>query len=265
MKTKPIHKLVVRRDCGFFSDFLTILAGIMYFEDNDIDYYIDWKNNLYSSHSLNQNLFDDFFCQKINDNESFDFVHLNTTPYGYFFPEIINLRSENDIFDFLLKPSLILKNKIVLNKSFLDNIDNNFFQSKKVLGIHRRATDHWVHGLIESDECFINHLEQELNKNKYDNIFLITDDLNFLELMKNKYGEFLLFTNSIKVTGSTGIHHRSDSDKTNLANEVMRDAILLSQTYHKILTKSNVSTFSNLFNLKKKSFTYIDKNKELWL
>lgn len=262
---KPIHKLIIRRDCGFFSDFLTILAGIMYFEDHNIDYYIDWKNNLYSSDSLDQNLFEDFFCQKTHNNMSFNTVHVNTTPYGYFFPEIINLKSEDEIYDFLLKPSLVLKNNLSFNKKMLSYINNNFFNGQKVLGVHRRATDHSAHGVIDSDECFINYIEQELSKNKYDKLFLITDDLNFLELMKSKYNDFLLFTDSSKVTGNIGIHFREDLDKTNLANEVMRDAILLAQTDHKILTKSNVSTFSNLLNLRKNSFTYVNKDKELWL
>ena len=60
---KKRHKLVVRRDCGFFSDFLTILAGIMYFIDNEIDYHIDWKNSLYPTVNPNDNLFDLFFNQ----------------------------------------------------------------------------------------------------------------------------------------------------------------------------------------------------------
>ena len=265
MNTKPIHKLVVRRNCGLFSDFLTILAGIMYFEDTNVDYYIDWQNDLYSSQSLNKNLFDDFFYQKTSCSEYFDATHINTTPYGHYFPEIINLRSEDDIFDFLLKPSLVLKNNIVFNEKIINKIDTHLFKNQKILGVHRRATDHGVHGIIESDEYVINCIEQELNKNQYDKLFLITDDFNFFEFMKNKYGNFLLFTDSIKVTGSTGIHFRSDLDKTNLAYDVMRDAILLAQTHHKILTKSNVSTFANILNLKKNSFTYIDKNKKLCL
>lgn len=262
MNKKTTHKLILRRNCGLFSDFLTILAGIMYFEDNNINYYIDWQNDLYHSHSLNKNLFDDFFHQKERDDSSFDAIHLNTTPYGYFFPEIINLISEDDIFNFLSKPSSILKNKISFNEELIKKIDLDLFKDQKVLGVHRRATDHGIHGIIESDQYVINCIEHELNKNQYDKLFLITDDLNFFELMKNKYGNFLLFTDSIKVTGSTGIHHRTDLDKNNLAYEVMRDAILFSRTDYKILTKSNVSTFANLLNLKKNSFTYIDKNKK---
>jgi hypothetical protein len=258
---KKKHKLVVRRDCGFFSDFLTILAGIMYFIDNEIDYHVDWKNSLYPTVNPNDNLFDLFFNQKIGDDENFDEIHYNITPYEYYFPEIVNLKSEEEIYNFLLKPSLVLKNHNIFNKDYLNKIDNNYFNNQKVLGVHRRATDHFAHGIISSDEIVLNAIEEELAKNKYDKIFLITDDLDFLNLMKNKFNEFLLFTESTKVTGNIGIHYRDDLNKFNLAEEVFKDAILLSKTDHKILTKSNVATFSNICNLQKNSFTYIDKNK----
>jgi hypothetical protein len=44
-----------------------------------------------------------------------------------------------------------------------------------------------------------------------------------------------------------------------LAAQVVADAMLLSFTDKKLITKSNVSTFSALCNLKPDNFIYIDK------
>ena len=82
----------------------------------------------------------------------------------------MNLKSEEEIYNFLLKPSLVLKNHNIFNKDYLNKIDNNYFNNQKVLGVHRRATDHFAHGIISSDEIVLNAIEEELVKNKYDKI-----------------------------------------------------------------------------------------------
>ena len=41
-------KIIIRRPrCGFFSDFLTALAGIMYCKDNASNVYVDWVSDMY--------------------------------------------------------------------------------------------------------------------------------------------------------------------------------------------------------------------------
>jgi len=55
------------------------------------------------------------------------------------------------------------------------------------------------------------------------------------------------------------VHTSNYVDRYKIAEEVVTDAILLSLTDFKLLTKSNVSTFSNICNLKQDTFTYMDK------
>ena len=103
---------------------------------------------------------------------------------------------------------------------------------------------------------FINN---EFKNNNYDNVFLITDDLNSFKFFKSELGDSLIYTESTKVSGHGGVHTTNNVNRYKIADEVLTDAILLSLTDFKLLTKSNVSTFSNICNLEKDTFTYMDK------
>jgi len=82
-----MNKLIINRNEGFFSDFLTLLAGIMYFNDNNQKFNVEWFNYMYSDLS-NENLYDKFFKQ-VYDIEPITSTFINLTPYGYYFPEAI--------------------------------------------------------------------------------------------------------------------------------------------------------------------------------
>ena len=104
------YKINMRHNCGFFSDFLTIIAGIMYCHDNGFEFYIDWKNQYYNKNNYG-NLFDKYFYQKTTEDMDFDNVFQTLTPYKYYF-------SANDNYNTLLKPSKILHDYNILNNEF---------------------------------------------------------------------------------------------------------------------------------------------------
>jgi len=58
---------------------------------------------------------------------------------------------------------------------------------------------------------------------------------------------------------SSGEYNSIDNIDVNDSSPMVTDAILLSLTDFKLLTKSNVSIFSNICNLKQDTFTYMDK------
>jgi len=250
--------IFIRRNAGFFSDFLTCLAGIKYCHDNDINFYIDWNNLCYPTINGN-NLFDEFFFQE-KKNENYDIFFYNLTPYGYMFTDVENESSTHNLYDFYKPFSDLLHNLKILDTPFFNKIPN-YFQNKKVLGFHKRGTDHYQHGSILSDEYFSSKIDEELKKDNYDNIFMITDDLNSLNFFRNKYGNFLISTDAIKTDGNIGLHMLPLNDNRHLlAPQAILDSYLLSLTTKKIVTKSNLSTFSILCNLKFDNFIYIDKN-----
>jgi hypothetical protein len=248
----------IRRNLGFFSDFITCLTAIKYCYDNNIDFHVDWKNDLYPT--LNEkNLYDEFFYQKNNSDASNLFFD-NLTPYGYLFNSVMNIHSEKMLYDFYKPFSDLIVELNMLNTEFFKKIPN-YFENKKILGVHKRGTDHGIHGHILSDIEFSMKIENELSQNHYDNIFFITDDNDSLLFFKKRYGKFLIHTDAIKSAGHIGVHViRNEENMHKLARQAVMDAYILSMTDKKIVTKSNVSTFSILCNLKKDNFIYIDKN-----
>ena len=147
-----MNRLTQKRNCcGFFSDFLTILAGIMYFKDNNQKFFIEWNNKLYSNNE-HENLYTKFFKQ-IYELENIENEYSDKTPYGYYFPEAVsNGLGNKKIYDNLKKPSDILKELDITNSETFNNIDKNYFGGMKVLGVHRRVTDHYLHGVIIPDK-----------------------------------------------------------------------------------------------------------------
>lgn len=243
---------------GFFSDFLTSLAGIKYCYDNNYDCYVDWFNSLYQKEN-ETNLFDKFFFQKKPIVEP-DVYYYNLTPYGYQFTDMANERSHQKLFDFFKPYADLLKNLNILNTDFFKKIPN-YFENKKVLGFHKRGTDHAVHGDMLTDDYFASKIDKELNNCYYDNIFIITDDSNSLNFFKKRYGNFLISTDSMKSDSSVGVHLFANDDiKHKIASEAVLDSYILSLTDKKLITKSNVSAFSVLCNLKIDNFEFIDNH-----
>lgn len=252
------HKILIRRNCGFFSDFLTSLAGIMYCRDNNYNVHVDWKSDLYLTES-NCNLFDLFFKNQINSDVDFNYEHLNVTPYGYYYPDIVVKNTEKEIYDFLLPSHRLIKELDLLNSEFINNIKKDIFNDKSVLGVHKRGTDHYLHGQNRTNIEVMGFINDEFKNKSYDNLFLITDDLNSFNFFKQEFGDMLIHTSATKVNGIEGVHTTDNVNRYKIAEEVVTDAILLSLTDFKLLTKSNVSTFSNICNLKEDTFTYMDK------
>jgi hypothetical protein len=252
------NKIIIKRNLGFFSDFLTSIAGIMYCYDNDKDFYVDWKNILYTN-DMSKNLYNEFFYQKSIDDGNFENTFFNVTPYGYYFPN--NCKTNNDFYDLYEKPAKIMSELNIINSTFINSINKSIFNNKKVLGVHKRGTDHHVHGELLKNEFYIENINNELKNNSYDKIFLITDEESTSNYFKNVYGDMLITTDSFKSPNNYPIHSslsHSFSNKEKLAEDVIKDAILLSLCDFKIVTRSNVSSFSLMCDLQKDNFNYID-------
>jgi hypothetical protein len=258
---------VHNRRCGFFSDFLTALSGLIYSYDGFTDFFIDWRSELYSESDINgagkYNLFSKYFYQDKNE-EDLEYYNVTTltashNPYiEYFFPKIYNQLNPKSIYSGLYYPSFLIKELKILESDFFKKINKNYFNDEKILGVHKRGTDHTLHGEIISDVIFLEKINELYKKNNFDKIFLITDDLNSFEFFKKELGNDMIYTDSFKTSSSSGIHLGGNPGKEQIAEEVIKDAFILSQTDFKLITRSNVSTFSLLCDLKQDNFLYID-------
>ncbi len=257
---KNIHISHINSGRGLFSEFFTILSGIEYCINTGNNFYITWINELYSNSS--ENIFNKYFYQKTDKTEYFDENYKFTTPYGQKFSvEIKNSRQNKlELHNVLENYSKVIRTSGLLDSDFIRSIETNYFQDTKVLGVHKRGTDHSFHGEILSDEYFFEKIEIELNENQYEKIFLITDDLDSYKNFIEKYGSKLITTDSIKSCDNLGVHFSKQDDREKLAQDVIIDSILLSQTNKKIVTQSNVSYFSILYNLNYDNYEFIDNH-----
>jgi hypothetical protein len=253
-----MNKLIINRNCGFFSDFLTTLAGIMYFKDNNQKFYVEWYNHMYCDFP-NENLYDKYFNQPY-ELETISSIFTDTTPYGYYFPEAIRSGLDDlTILNNLKSPSQTLIDLNLTNTEIFNRIDKNYFKGLKTLGVQRRGTDHSIHGVLLSDETILSNINEEFKTNSYDKVFLMTDDNNSLNFFKQELGNTLIHTNSTRGDSQVGLHFSNLPNKTKLAEEVITDSVLLSLTDFKLVTRSNVSTFSLIYNLNE-NFRYMDKH-----
>jgi hypothetical protein len=251
-------KIIIRRPrCGFFSDFLTAIAGIMYCNDNSSCAYIDWQSDMYEGDK--ENLFDSYFKNSISEDVDFDKEYFEVTPYGYYFIDAANLRTESDIYRLHLKPSIYMDELNILDNEFIKNIDikKKFDVNGKILGVHKRGSDIYRHGVILSNKDVLDYINEEFRNSSYDKIFLSTDDNNSLDFFKKELGDSLIYTDSLRVSGDIGVHF-SGFDKKEVASNIVTDAVMLSQCDFKLLTKSNVSTFANIATLDLYNFRYTD-------
>lgn len=244
---------------GFFSDFLSVFAGVMYCVENDMDYYVDWKNSMYDDN--NTNLYNKYFVQKKTvQDESYDVVFNRYTPKGLYFNTNLHFNQNIQYYNLLHHPSILINQIGTLESDFIKNIDTSILDGKKVLGVHKRGTDHNEHGEILSDVYFLEKINLFYKNQTFDKILLITDDLTSYEFFNKELKDMVIFTDSIKTNNPLGLHRSGLYNKNELSDNVLKDSILLANTDFKLVTKSNVSTFSLLCNLESFNFDYIDKH-----
>jgi hypothetical protein len=89
-------------------------------------------------------------------------------------------------------------------------------------------------------------LVRELN---FDQIFLVTEDQDYLDLLRSEFGSALIFTDSFRTRGENAYRMRPRTlHRYKLGREVLIDAFLLSRCQALIASGSNVSEFAKLMN-----------------
>jgi hypothetical protein len=174
------------------------------------------------------------------------------------------------------------------------------FKNKKVLGLHFRGTDklkvNWVQHM--SIEQFIIIVDYHLCYNKYDSIFIATDDILCLNKLKDKYGDkyTILYVeqnlstykplhlsrfNSVndlvvaikkqkKYNSSIGVDelenklkYECEYNQIQLENLIL-DSLILSECNTVLKTHSQLSGFSKIFNPKLEIFRLNGSSSLVW-
>lgn len=158
----------------------------------------------------------------------------------------------------------IYKNTIKF-KSFLINEVNLFikknFSKEKVLGVHFRGTDMKTqerHPFPATADQIIFLINNELRKNKFTKIFVVTEESKYLKILSKKFGNKICFTKAFR-TKKHNIFEQNfrNNHRFNIGKENIVDMLLLSNTKKIICTNSHLPDACRFIN---KNIKFIEIN-----
>ena len=272
-------KFSQQRRVGFGAHFQIVLCLINYCLSNQIRFEVDVQNETYSPPG--QNTWDIVFEQPFKDvdpkvtiSDQFSQLPGFTSDYWHLgYPS-----SEREKFKdraFIKKYRRICKNHISIKPdiakqikmSIKDKSINDALRTGKVLGIHKRGREHLTTGHASNQEQLLTNesvfslIDSEIDK--YDFLFLTSDEYKTYCEFKNKYGEKLIIFDdkSQYVESKVDINYlpKSDAEKIQSLIDLITEVIILSKCDKMYLMNSNVSHMA-LFFAKHYKFEFYDEH-----
>jgi hypothetical protein len=201
----------------------------------------------------NGNVYDVCFEQDIEDflENKEEYVNIESVNYITSL-EIYNQQTYNtkirEECERLIKNHIKIKSD--LDKSF--SLRQSQIDFTKTIGFHRRATDmQSIHGFKTID---LSHIFSILEKEEFENIFLMSDNIQDLMKFKNRYGNKLItFDETTTSQETNNPFFKVKNDELLIENhirEIVFGAYTLGMTKKLFCTNSNLSAFSILSNSK---------------
>ncbi len=176
-------------------------------------------------------------------------VLLTDSKFFHFFS--YNIDKDNELMD-------LFNTKIKINKymnaCYLKVLKN--FKNKKILGIHFRGTSYKRspgHPLPATKKQMYELTKKILNENHIDNIFLVTEEKDYLDFFKKKYGEKLIYLKSSYRSNNNDAFkiYPRNLHRYKLGREAVIEAMLLSSCKYFVYLCSNISSAAIGFNIEK--------------
>lgn len=229
---------------GFFSLFIQAVYGMDFARRVNIPYYINFGNCKYPYTDSERHGEGNFWNYYFKQNEDL------TEPYRILIPnkfiELYPLKIWSRSFFRSINSNVIQHIEFQDHlQPILQNIDLKF-KDQFVLGVHIRGTDH----LNEVPPVSIDNYLKEINKriHKIDKLFLATDESRIVDLFLKKYRNKLIYHDAIRSENNEALHANSSLTGYKLGYDALLDCYSLSRCNEVILTHSNLSYASLLFN-----------------
>ncbi len=206
---------------------------------------IKFKNNLnawnYYFKNLNKYSLEEVYKSKnvlITDNKFFKF-------FTY------NIDKDKELSQLLISEIKINK---YIEKCYLKSIRK--FKNKKILGIHFRGTSYKrspEHPLPATKKQMYEITNKFLNENHIDNIFLVTEEKNYLDFFIKKFGKKVIYLKSSFRSNKNDAFKKYPRNlhRYKLGREAIIEAMLLSSCKYFIYLCSNISSAAISFNIEK--------------
>jgi hypothetical protein len=230
---------------GFFSLFIQAVNGIRFASQHGLHYYVNFGNGryLYSDDRFeSQNFWDYYFIQPLAD--------VGLLPG----PQITNRMIE--VFPLRIWHRSYLREiheTVIQEVEFTTTVKKHMEEKvkkilpKKTLGVQIRGTDHVDEIDPVSEKSIYRAIDSCINK--FEKLFVATDEDAILLRMKERYGQKVIFNPVTRSKNKNPVHlNFAIEDKFTLGLDVLSDCYCLSHCEKLILTSSNVSYSALLFN-----------------
>ena len=156
------------------------------------------------------------------------------------------------------------RNNIIVKKKYLKLVKKIYesrFKGKKTLGVHFRGTSYKRspgHPMPASKSQMFNIIKKLIMKNKYDMIFLVTEENNYKEFFENKFNDKIFFIKSAfrSDTNNAFKIYPRHLHRYKLGREALIESLLLSHMDGLIYVTSNITSAAIAWNINKKQVRY---------
>lgn len=240
-------------DALYFADYYNAVPYIEYSQEflyaekepvngtkNPFEYYFSQTTDLSLSAAKNVIIY--------SQNNRYLAEKLNFQSWGY----VVSDKYINDM-------SKIMAEYISLNEPTEEYIKNSIIRclnKKRTLGVHSRGTDYRMqyksHPNFVTTKDYFNAIDELLQKNNFEQIFLATDDNEILKEFKDRYGNLVVYYDDVYRGNSTAGVHTTKGDRENhnykLGLEVVRDMYTLAACNGLVAGMSQVSMSARITN-----------------
>ncbi len=267
-KKKEIFYIIRRTPgAGLFSNFIFVLNHIKIADSLGYKPIVDMENfptiyNETKSINSSKNAWNYYFDNKKNYNlkkilKKNKFI-ITSNKFSKSFSHTI----DNNEFRMLFKKYFKINNN---HLKFVENFRKKFFLNRKIVAVHLRGTSYKTsanHPFPITEKQTINLLDELTKKNRFDKIFLCTEDLNYFNLIKKKFSNKIIFLNDAYKSfkdDAFKIYPRK-FHRYKLGRDILLEALLISKCDTFIFNNSNVSEFVKFIDKKKVINYYLIEN-----
>ena len=252
---------------GFFSNILFVINHIIKANKNGYIPVVDMENfptiyNEYNEIFKTKNSWEYYFenLSSINLEEVYKSKNVIISSNNFENEFELDLISNEIKYEF--KKNLKIKKKFT---NIIDYLSKKYFDGSKVLGIHFRGTSYKRspgHPFPATKKQMLNAINHLLTNEKYDKIFLVTEEEYYKNFLEKKFkGKIFYLSSSFRSYKNDAftIYHRKNH-RYKLGREALIEANLLSRCDGLVYVTSNITSAAIAWNYNKSQKRYLINN-----
>lgn len=154
----------------------------------------------------------------------------------------------------------VYKKYIKIDKKIIKEA-NKIYKNLKInknntVGLHWRGTDHKFlpdHPQPPTRGQIFSKIDEILRIDDKKNIFLVTEDPNYLKIIKRKYGKKVKYLNSFRSLKSSDFsNYKRKNHRYKVGKDSLIEVIILSKLNYLVCSESNISDFAKFMSQSKK-------------